>query len=578
MSSVLRRGTSIAAVTALSGGLLMVAASATAATGSVEKNMPFTTACHVRELDNAASPITFNETIGSGVTVTAPETVTPGETFTYRLQPNEMKANSGGHASRNVVHWARIKFDVDIPAGVELVDAQLVQGSAYGLGSDSATPTVTRIDDEGNASATGSHLRISGSNQTTGNGPSSAGRSSGGIIVGANTKFRLPAVDVTVKAGAAGTEVKPTLRVNDSGSADYDDYKNALTFVQREKDVFGVNYWERYNCSPRDNRSSGLNAGGQALTTVYVTQPTTTAVEMPSTIQASTPTELVAAVAPAPVTGNVQFRVDGQDVGAPVAPGPDGKARLPHTFFTAGTYRVAAAFQGVNGFQSSNSTEASVTVTPAPVVMQTDTVVTAPREAKTGSPVTLKARVTPTPTGGTVQFKDGSTDLGEPLPIASDGTAVLEYPFASAGVKNITARYSGATGFTASIAPAQSMTVSDPAPTDVTTSTSLTVPATGKQNVAVELSATVSPNPGGGSVQFYDGDQLIGEPVTVGVDGIARMPHAFVTTGDHQITAVFNGRNGFTTSTSASSTVTVTENSGGREGAGSLGSLSGFGS
>lgn len=117
-----------------------------------------------------------------------------------------------------------------------------------------------------------------------------------------------------------------------------------------------------------------------------------------------------------------------------------------------------------------------------------------------------------------------------------------------------------------------------PCPDGRTISTSLTVPATGKQNVAVELSATVSPNPGGGSVEFYDGDQLIGEPVTVGVDGIARMPHAFATTGDHQVTAVFNGRNGFTTSTSASSTVTVTENSGGSEGAGSLGSLSGFGS
>ncbi|MDJ0115176.1 Ig-like domain repeat protein, partial [Rhodococcus erythropolis] len=67
-------------------------------------------------------------------------------------------------------------------------------------------------------------------------------------------------------------EIKPSLRVSDPGSANYDDDRNALTFVQREKDVFGVNYWERYNCSPRDNRNSGLNAGGQALTTIYVSQ------------------------------------------------------------------------------------------------------------------------------------------------------------------------------------------------------------------------------------------------------------------------------------------------------------------
>lgn len=577
MSTVLRRGTSIATIAALAGGVLLVAGQATAAAGTVEKNASFTMSCHVRELDGAASPITFNETLGSGVTVSAPETVAPGETFTYRLQPNQMKAHSGGHASRGVVHWARIKFDFDIPAGAEFVDAQLVGGTAYGLGSDSATPTVTRIDDEGNPSATGTHLRISGSNQTTGNGPSSAGRSSGGIIVGANTTFRLPAVDVTVKAGAAGSEIKPMLRVSDPGSANYDDYKNALTFVQREKDVFGVHYWERYNCSPRDNRSSGLNAGGQALTTVYVTQPTTTAVEMPSTIQANTPTELVAAVSPAPVTGNVQFRIDGQDVGALVAPGPDGKARLPHTFFTAGSYRVAAAFQGVNGFQSSNSTEATVTVTPAPVVMQTDTVVTVPSEAKTGTPITLKAKVAPTPTGGTVQFKDGSSDIGGPLTVGPDGTVTLEHTFAAPGVKYVTAQYSGATGFAASIAPAKTVTVSDPAPTDVTTSTSLTAPSAAEVNAAVELSATVSPNPGGGSVQFYDGDQLIGEPVTVGVDGVARLSFAFASPGDHQMTAVFNGRTGFAVSTSAPSVVTVTENSGGGDG-GSLAGSSGFGS
>ena len=181
--------------------------------------MAFTTACHVREMDGCASPITFNETLGSGVTITAPTTAAPGETITYRVQPNEMKANSGGHAAVESCIGPVSSTTSTIPSGVEFVSSQLVADSAYGLGSDSATPTVTRIDDGGNPSASGTHLRISGSNRTTGNGPSSAVRSSDGIIVGANTKFRLPAVDVTVKAGAAGTEIKPSLRVSDPGSA-----------------------------------------------------------------------------------------------------------------------------------------------------------------------------------------------------------------------------------------------------------------------------------------------------------------------------------------------------------------------
>ncbi|MDI9914566.1 Ig-like domain-containing protein [Rhodococcus sp. IEGM 1379] len=581
MKTVFRRGSAITAVSALAGGVLMVAGGATASADPEIKNVGFTTACHVREMDGAASPITFNETLGSGVTVTAPATATPGETFTYRLQPKEMKANSGGHASRGVVHWARIKYDFDIPAGVEFVKSELVVNSAYGLGSDSATPTVTRIDDSGNLSATGTHLRISGLNRTTGNGPESAVRSSDGIIVGANTTFRLPAIDVTVKAGAAGTEIKPSVRVSDSGSANYDNDKNALTFVQREKDVFGVNYWERYNCSPRDNKSSGLNAGGQALTTIYVSQPTTTTMQMPASIQASTPTELVANVGPAPVSGNVQFRINGSDIGSPVAPGVDGVARLPYTFYTAGTAQVSAAFQGVNGFLSSSSTESTVTVTAAPVVKQTDTIVTVPGDAKTGTSVTLKAQVSPLPTAGTLQFKDGAANIGDPVTVSADGSATYEHVFTSAGTHAVSAYYSGATGFMPSMAPAQSVIVSDPAPSDVATSASLTVPASAKQSAAVELSVTIAPNPGGGSVQFFDGDQLIGGSVVVGADGVARMAHTFTSIGDHRIKAVFNGRAGFTQSTSDESVVSVsaTPGDGGNGGTGSLGSLGGlFGS
>lgn len=556
----------------VAGGTL---ASADAATTSVG----FTTSCHVREVDGAASPITFNETLGSGVTVTAPATATPGQTLTYRLQPNEMKANSGGHASRWVVHWARIKYDFDIPVGVEFVKSELVVNSAYGLGSDSATPAVTQIDDNGNPSAAGTHLRISGLNRTIGNGPNSAVRSSDGIIVGANTKFRLPAIDVTVKAGAAGTEINPSVRVSDSGSANYDNDKNPLTFVQREKDVFGVKYWERYNCSPRDNSSSSLNAGGQPLTTIYVSQPTTTTMQMPESVPASTPTELVANVGPAPVRGNVQFRINGVDFGSPVAPGPDGVARLPHTFYTAGTTQVSAAFQGVNGFLSSSSTESAVTVTAAPLVKQTDTVVTVPGDAKTGTSVTLKAQVSPLPTAGTLQFKDGAANIGDPITVSADGSATLEHAFTSAGTHAVSAYYSGATGFKPSMTPAQSVIVSDPAPSDVTTSTSLNVPASAsaKQSAAVELSVTVAPNPSGGSVQFNDGDQPIEESVVAGADGVARMTHTFTSIGDHRITAVFNGRAGFTQSISDESIVSVssTPGDGGADGNGSLGGLFG---
>ena len=139
MNSKLLRGSAIATVSVLAGGLFSIVGGGIASAAPETKSVAFTTACHVREMDGVASPITFNETLGSGVTITAPTTAAPGETVTYRVQPNEMKTNSGGHASRGVVHWARIKYDFDIPSGVEFVSSQLVADSAYGLGSDSAT-------------------------------------------------------------------------------------------------------------------------------------------------------------------------------------------------------------------------------------------------------------------------------------------------------------------------------------------------------------------------------------------------------------------------------------------------------
>ena len=61
------------------------------------------------------------------------------------------------------------------------------------------------------------------------------------------------------------------------------------------------------------------------------------------------------------------------------------------------------------------------------------------------------------------------------------------------------------------------MTVSDPAPVDVETTTSLSVPATAITGTAVDLTATVAPNDAVGTVQFKSNGTAIGSPVTVSV-------------------------------------------------------------
>jgi hypothetical protein len=88
----------------------------------------------------------------------------------------------------------------------------------------------------------------------------------------------------------------------------------------------------------------------------------------------------------------------------------------------------------------------------------TTTTVQAPSTATTGQAVNLQATVSPQPNGGTVQFKDNGTDIGSPAQL-SGGAASLLYTFTTAGTHNITAVYSGTTGYQTSTSTASSVTV-----------------------------------------------------------------------------------------------------------------------
>lgn len=111
---------------------------------------------------------------------------------------------------------------------------------------------------------------------------------------------------------------------------------------------------------------------------------------------------------------------------------------------------------------------------------------------------------------------------------------------------------------------------------DIATATVLSGPGTATVGTAVSLEATVAPAPGGGTVQFTDGDTAIGGPVKV-VDGRATLTHTFDTVGEHEITAEFSGSDRHAASTSKALTTTVSltdEGAGGGNGsAGSIGSL-----
>lgn len=277
---------------------------------------------------------------------------------------------------------------------------------------------------------------------------------------------------------------------------------------------------------------------------------TSTSVTAPATTLTGTAVTLSAAVNPATATGTVQFKDNGVNIGAPVTVS-SGSASLPHTFDTPGAHDITAVYSGATAYAGSTSPASTVTVSVPDV--PTTTTVTVPPAALTGTVVTLSAAVTPTTASGTVQFKDGNADIGAPVAVVN-GRASLPFTFTSAGSHPISAVFTGA-GFVPSTAAPQTVSVSVP---DAVTTTTITVPATAKTGATVTLSASISPVPVGGTVQFKDGVTALGGPVAI-VDGTATLEHTFASVGNHAITALYSGAAGFEPSTAAARHVSVTD-------------------
>ncbi|MGV0153522.1 Ig-like domain-containing protein [Rhodococcus sp. GB-02] len=312
---------------------------------------------------------------------------------------------------------------------------------------------------------------------------------------------------------------------------------------------------------------------------VVVEESTATTLVGPSTGSTGEALSFTASVSTGAAGGTVQFKEGGRDLGPSIPVDATGKATTTPTFNVAGEYSITAVFSGSGNYLGSTSNAQTVNVkAPAPTDQQTQTVLTVPADAKTGTAVGLSVTVTPTPVGGTVQFKDGSGNLGSPVPVV-EGKASIMHEFASVGTHDITAVYSGATGFLTSTSAAQPVSVTAPAAEDQETSITVSAPASAVKGAKVDLVAAVVPTLSAGTVQFMDGTTPIGGPVAV-VNGKATLSHTFTELGDRRITAVFSGTDGYLGSeTQAAVTVKVTAESDGGDpdnggsSTGSLGSL-----
>ncbi|MET3643328.1 hypothetical protein ABIC73_004938 [Prescottella equi] len=291
------------------------------------------------------------------------------------------------------------------------------------------------------------------------------------------------------------------------------------------------------------------SAPEQTITVSVPDLATTTTLTVPPTAETGQQITLTANLDPTNASGTVQFKDNGANIGSPQSVS-NGTATLQHTFATAGSHSITAEFSGA-GFVSSSAPAQTITVSVPDLA--TTTTLTVPQTARTGTEVTLSADVAPNPGSGTIQFKDNGAEIGAPVAI-SNGTAQLPHTFSSAGQHSITAVFSGAPGFLASSAAAQPVTVSVP---DQATTTTLTVPPTAETNQQVTLMANLDPTNASGTVQFKDNGTNIGSAVAV-ANGVAALQYSFATAGNHSITAAFAGNAGFSNSSAAAQSVTVT--------------------
>jgi len=321
----------------------------------------------------AASVLTINQATQHVFTVDAPSHVDPGETFTYRIQPAPA-AYPNKQSIATTTNVSRMKLDYQLPDNATFVGAEVVPGTGVNL---SGTPAnVLRVNENGDPDPDGTILRLSGDNEVLGNSPKASANSVGGILAAKTQKnldgtptadgstwFRLPAIDVTLTAGASGA-ITPKLRTGGT-AANIGDEGNYNTFLALAF-ALGGNQWAPTRCIPKDTQDDAapVNRGGGPLATIAIGEQTgdatTTALTAPTKAKAGDTVTLSATVTPAPSGGNVAFIVDSVQVGE--APVVDGTATFDYTFAQWGDHKVSARYVGDGVHRPSLSDESTVTI------------------------------------------------------------------------------------------------------------------------------------------------------------------------------------------------------------------------
>ena len=357
---------------------------------------------------------------------------------------------------------------------------------------------------------------------------------------------------VRQKAGYRLGNVNPRLyQLAASQSAGGPAYFHRIT--SGNNGVPGVTGYSASNLTPAYNLASGLGSvDGDVLVNHWtdVLPATTTSLSTSApTVPVGQNVILTASVTGSAPTGTVQF-MDGSVALTGAVALSGGTASFTTSSLGVGDHVLYAIYSGDPANHASVSAGATVTVTQVP----SSVVLAGPSQAVAqGQTVTLSATISGYSSGGTVKFMDGTTLLGTASVV--NCVALLTATQLAPGTHTISAVYSGDANTLGSVSTALTITV-----TAVPVATT-TIVAVSVANIAVGdtvvLSASVTGQQPGGSVQFKDGAANLGAPVPLNGAG-ASLSTTFAGIGQHDISAVYLGDASNNPSTSTAITLNVT--------------------
>ena len=318
--------------------------------------------------------------------------------------------------------------------------------------------------------------------------------------------------------------------------------------VMTDLGTLGGNYGVPFDVSGHLVAGYSSTAGDTTAHATVWPMPTTTALDS-STNPSVTGDQVTftASISPQPDGGVVAFTDGASEVAGCTSSPVDavGQATCTTTLSSMGNHSIGATYSGTLEFGSSSAPGLTQEVD----VTTTTSIGSSGSPALTGTTVTYTATVSPTPSGGTVDFTDGLDPIADCAASTVDlgtGEATCSVTYSARGTHSVTASFSGDGFFLSSSSGALSQQVNSPTATTLAASAN---PAIVQQSVV--YTATVSPAPSSGSVAF----QLDGAPIAtcatrpLDASGAATCAVAMASLGTHSVDASYSGAVGFAPST-----------------------------